>query len=116
VRPVEHFYRVRFLDENALRRWADSVMEFALSPQGMAAEASDPRAVVFVPLMPKRNGTVFAYVSEGARGLAAQLASGVELDETPVPLRELPVGLHLLYGTGVDAAAYERRTRLSAHS
>lgn len=106
---IDRYHRVRFEDDRALRDWAATVMRLAVRPLGLRSAGAGDRAVVFVPLMPSPGASAFGYVSDDARVLADQFASGVQLDGTVVQLGELPEGLTLLYGDGDDADAYEHR-------
>ncbi len=113
VRPVERLYRVTFPDPDELRAWRIRVLEYAATVGGLENSGPESRLVVFVPLLPRGHASVHAYVSEGARGLVHNFSRGARLD-TAVPLRELPDGLTLIYGEGVDASAYEHRLRSEA--
>jgi hypothetical protein len=113
VTPIERLYRVTFPNPDELRAWRVRVLEYAATVGGLPASGSESRLVVFVPLLPRGHASVHAYVSEGARGLVHNFARGARVD-TAVPLRELPDGLTLIYGEGVDASAYETRLRPEA--
>jgi hypothetical protein len=109
ARPVDRFYRVTFADEKVFRTWSERALEFTATLQEFSADLIDPRPVAFVQLTPRPGSPPVAYVSEGARGLASVLIGMAHLTATPVSLWELPDGLTMLFGHGVDADAYERR-------
>jgi len=109
VKPVDRYYRVRFPDADALRVWRGRLLEYAATVGGLAAGALDSRPVVFVPLMPEGHTSVYAYVSEAGRALVREFSRAAVIEAAPVALRELPDGLTLLYGDGVDADAYAAR-------
>jgi hypothetical protein len=106
---VDRFYRVRFADDHAFRAWSERVRDFVTALQNIAPDLMEPRVVVFVPLMPTLGAPVSAYVSEGARGFSSILFGSAHVEWSPVPMAELPDGLSLLFGEGVDADAYARR-------
>jgi hypothetical protein len=108
-RPVDRFYRVTFADERGFRLWTERVVEFTSALRDIIPAVLDMRPVIFVPLRPAPGGPLFAYVSAGARGLAAHISGGTRIDLTPIPVAELPPGLTMLFGEGIDAAEYERR-------
>ena len=108
-RPVEHFYRVAFADERGFRLWTERVVEFTAALRDIIPAVLEMRPVIFVPLRPAPGEPLFAYVSAGARGLAAHISGGTKVDPTPVAVADLPRGLTMLFGEGADAAAYERR-------
>ena len=110
VKPVEHLYRVTFPNPDELRAWRVRVLEYAATVDALPGGAPEPRLVVFVPLLPRGRESVHAYVSDGARGLVRDFSREAQIDAA-IPLRELPDGLTLIYGEGVDASAYEHRPR-----
>ncbi|MFN2564472.1 MAG: hypothetical protein ABR499_05605 [Gemmatimonadaceae bacterium] len=109
VRPVDRFYRVTFADERGFRLWTERVVEFTSILREIFPALDDMRPVVFVPLRPSRATPLQAYVSAGARGLAAHISGGATVDPAPIAASELPRGLTMLFGEGVDAAEYENR-------
>jgi hypothetical protein len=109
TRPVDRFYRVTFGDERAFRLWAERVVEFAAALQDVVPDLREIRPVIFVQLRPSRDAPPYAYVSAGARGLATHISGGTKVDASPVSMSELPNGLTMLYGEGVDADAYQHR-------
>jgi hypothetical protein len=111
VKPVDRYYRVKFPDPDALRAWRGRVLEYAATADGLAGGTPESRPVLFVPLLPEGRRSVYAYVSEAARPLVRELAEAAQIEAAPVTLRELPDGLTLLYGDGVDAEAYTNRRR-----
>jgi hypothetical protein len=110
TKPVERLYRVTFPSPDELRAWRVRVLEYAATAGGPAGGAPESRLVVFVPLLPRGHKSVHAYVSDGARGLVRDLSREADIGKA-VSLRELPDGLTLIYGEGVDASAYEHRLR-----
>ncbi len=84
-------------------------MEFTSALREIIPAVMDMRPVIFVPLRPASGEPIFAYVSVGARGLAAHISGGAWVDPTPLSADDLPRGLTVLFGEGVDAAEYERR-------
>jgi hypothetical protein len=107
---MDCFYRVTFVDERGFRMWAERVVEFTSILQDIVPDLQDIRPVVFTQLRPAPGSTPEAYVSPGARGLAANIAGGAaKVDPTPIKASELPRGLTMLFGEGVDADEYERR-------
>jgi hypothetical protein len=109
VRAVDRFYRVTFVSEHGFRLWTERVVEFTSVLRDVLPQLLDMRPVIFVPLRPAAGGPLHAYVSVGARGLAAHIAGGARVDPAPISHAELPPGLTMLFGDGVDAAEYERR-------
>lgn len=112
-RPVGPFYRVRFGSRKRLRDWVTRVRVFSQTLHGLEEAEVEPRPVVFAPLIPKDDGDACAYVSDGARWLVISLGIVAELDGATLRTRDLPDGLSLVYGDGVDAEAYERRRAVS---
>jgi hypothetical protein len=110
-RPVDRFYRVTFADERGFRLWTERVVEFTAALRDLIPAVLDVRPVIFVPLRPAPGEPLLAYVSAGARGLAAHISGGATVDAAPVSVDDLPGGLTMLFGEGVDAAEYERRQR-----
>src|SRR5918997_7197649 len=108
-RPVDRFYRVTFADERGFRLWAERVVEFTAALQDLVLDRFDLRPVIFVQLRVAPGVPPVAYVSAGARGLATHISGGVTVGSTPVTASELPDGLTMLFGDGVDADAYDRR-------
>ena len=108
-RPVDRFYRVTFVDERGFRLWTERVVELTSALRDMIPAMLDMRPVIFVPLRPAPGEALFAYVSAGARGLAAHISGGTKVDPAPVSVDNMPRGLTMLFGEGVDAAEYERR-------
>ncbi len=108
-RPVDRFYRVTFADERGFRLWTERVVEFTSALREIIPAVLEMRPVIFVPLRPAPGEPLLAYVSAGARGLAAHISGGAKVDPTPVSAAELPRGLTMLFGEGVDAVGYERR-------
>ena len=108
-RAVDRFYRVTFADERGFRLWTERVVEFTSALRDLVPALLDMRPVIFVPLRPAPDEPLVAYVSAGARGLAAHISGGAKVDPTPLSVGDLPGGLTLLFGEGVDAAEYERR-------
>jgi hypothetical protein len=109
ARPVDRFYRVTFADERGFRLWTERVVEFTAALRDIVPELVEMRPVIFVPLRPTPGAPLRAYVSAGARGLAAHISSGTTVDPAPIRAAELPAGLTMLFGEGVDAAEYERQ-------
>lgn len=109
IAPVDQFFRVTFADERGYRLWTERVVEFTAILQDVFPTLQDLRPVVFVQLRPSREGPLHAYVSAGARGLAAHISGGAKVDPTPITAAELPPGLTMLFGEGADAAEYESR-------
>jgi hypothetical protein len=108
---VDRFYLVTFYDERGFRRWSERVVEFTALLQDIMPDLSDARPVVFAQLNPLLDSSPRAYVSAGARGLAANIAGGAKVDPIPLSAAELPPGLTMLFGEAVDAAEYEERQR-----
>ena len=108
MKPVERLYRVRFPDPDELRDWRVRVLEYAATVGGLAAMTPESRLVVFVPLLARGNRSLHAYVSDAARALVHNFSRLARIEEA-LPLLELPEGLTLIYGEGVDASAYEHR-------
>jgi len=100
---------VSFADERGFRLWTERVVEFTAALRDILPDLREMRPVIFVPLRPTASAPLFAYVSVGARGLAAHISGGARVDPTPVSLSELPPGLTLLFGEGADADDYEHR-------
>jgi hypothetical protein len=109
ARPVDRFYRVTFADERGFRMWAERVVEFTAALQDLVLERFERRPVIFVQLRVAQGMQPVAYVSAGARGLAAHISGGATVAPQPVMASELPDGLTMLFGDGADADAYERR-------
>lgn len=109
ARAVDRFYRVTFGDERGFRLWTERVVEFTAILQDVFPAIQDMRPVIFVQLRPSDSAPLQAYVSAGARGLAAHISGGAKVDPTPVTMSELPPGLTMLFGEGVDADEYEHR-------
>ena len=116
VQPVNHYYRVTFGDESGFRRWVERVMQFTSGLEETLSDSSDTRPVIFIQLQPTPGASPRAYVSAGARGLAANIADDVRLDPAPIPASALPGGLAMLFGDWVDAAAYERHAGGDHHA
>lgn len=114
LRPVDRFYRVTFADERGFRLWAERVVEFTAALQDLVPDRFERRPVIFVQLRVAPGSRPVAYVSAGARGLSAHISGGVIVDPTPVAASELPGGLTMLFGDGVDADAYERHRNRDA--
>ena len=110
MKPVERYYRIKFPQPDDLRAWRVRLLDYAGRVGGLVAGTAESRPVVFVPLLPKGSNSVHAYVSEGGRALAHEFSRVAEVEGT-VHLRELPDGLTLIFGDGVDASAYEQRLR-----
>ena len=108
-RSVDRFYRVTFADERGFRLWTERVVEFTSALRDMIPAVLEMRPVIFVPLRPAPGEPLYAYVSAGARGLAAHISGGTKVDPTPMSVDDLPRGLTMLFGEGIDAAEYERR-------
>ena len=104
---VDRYYRVTFDDERGFRVWTERVVEFTAALRDVLPELGEKRPVIFVPLRPDPDVPLSAYVSAGARGLAARIAGGARVDSAAVTLAQLPRGLTMLYGEGIDAAEYE---------
>src|SRR5918997_3645700 len=83
-RPVDRFYRVTFTDERGFRLWTERVVEFTSALREIIPAALEMRPVIFVPLRPASGEPLFAYVSAGARGLAAHISGGANVDAAPV--------------------------------
>jgi len=105
---VDRFYRVTFADERGFRLWTERVVEFTAALRDIVPELVDLRPVICLPLRPVPGAPLHAYVSAGARGLAAHISGGATVDPAAVRAAELPAGLTMLFGEGVDAADYER--------
>jgi hypothetical protein len=105
---VDLYYRITFADERGFRVWTERVVEFTSLLRDIVPGKLEMRPVIFVPLRPTAQGPLYAYVSAGARGLAARIAGKVWVDSTPIAAAELPRGLTMLYGEGVDAAEYAK--------
>ena len=108
-RAVGQFYRVTFADERSFRVWTERVVEFTAALRDIIPDLLEMRPVIFVPLQPAQGAPIHAYVSMGARGLAAHISGGSKVDPTPVSAAELPRGLTMLVGEGVDAGEYEKK-------
>lgn len=109
ARPGACFYRVTFTDERSFRLWTERVVEFTATLRDILPDLHEIRPVIFVPLHPATGAALHAYVSAGARGLAAHMSGGARVDLTPLTLSELPAGLTMLFGEGADADEYENR-------
>lgn len=107
---VDAFYRVAFRDDSSFRQWTERVTEFAAIARHILADRSEMRPVVFVPQGPARGTPLRAYVSPGARGMAMRISDGVLIDRTLVTAADLPEGLTMILGDGVDEAEYAKRT------
>jgi len=107
-RPVDSFYRVTFADERGFRLWTERVMQFTSALRDVIPAVLDTRPVIFMPLRPAPGEPLVAYVSAGARAIAAHIYGGTNVDATPVSVDDLPQGLTMLFGEGVDAAEYQR--------
>jgi hypothetical protein len=107
-RAMDRFYHVTFADERGFRLWTERVVEFTSALREIIPAVVEMRPVIFVPLRPAPGEPLFAYVSTGARGLAAHISGGTKLDPAPVSIGELPHGLTMLFGDGVDAAEYAK--------
>lgn len=105
---VTRFYRVTFADERGFRMWVERVVEFAGIVRDLIGEHVDLRPVIFVPLRVTPGAPLHAYVSAGARALAARISGGATVEPQPIGGQQLPRGLTMLFGDGVDAAEYER--------
>jgi hypothetical protein len=114
VQAVDRFYRVSFYDERGFRRWSERVVEFTTLLHDIVPDFADARPVVFAQLSPLLHSSPRAYVSAGARGLAANIAGGAKVDSTPLTAAALPPGLTMLFGDAIDAAEYEERYRRGA--
>lgn len=97
-----------FADERGFRLWTERVVEFTAALRDIVPDLLDMRPVIFVPLRPTPGVPLHAYVSTGARGLAAHISGGAKVDPTPLPMSELPPGLTMLFGEGADADEYEK--------
>lgn len=106
---VDRYYRVAFTDERSFRIWMERIVEFAALVRDIIIDRGELRPVIFVPLRPAEGEPPFAYVSAGARGLAARISGGATVERTPVGAADLPHGLTMLFGDGVDAADYQER-------
>ena len=106
---VDRFYRVTFTDERAFRQWTERVLEFAALVRDIIVDRTEFRPVIFVPLRPAPETPLHAYVSAGARGLAARISGGAAVERTAITAAELPRGLTMLFGEAIDAAEYEKR-------
>jgi hypothetical protein len=105
---VDRFYRVAFTDERSFRQWTERVVEFSALVRDIVVDHGELRPVIFVPLRPPEGAPLHAYVSTGARGLAARISVGATVDRTPISGADLPPGLTLLFGDVVDAVEYEK--------
>jgi hypothetical protein len=106
---VDRYYRVTFTDERSFRIWTERVVEFTSLVRDIIVDRTELRPVIFIPLRPVGGEPLFAYVSAGARGLATRISAGATVDPKPVNAADLPRGLTMLFGEGVDAADYEER-------
>ena len=111
VEAVDRFYLVTFYDERGFRRWSERMAEFTALLHDILPCLADARPVVFAQLSPLLHTSPRAYVSVGARGLAANIAGGAKVDRTPLSAASLPPGLTMLFGDAIDAAEYEERHR-----
>jgi hypothetical protein len=109
VSALDRFYRVTFADERGFRLWTERVVEFTSAVRDIIPAVLEMRPVIFAPLRPAPSGPIFAYVSAGARGLAAHISGGTWVDPTPVSVDALPRGLMMLFGEQIDADDYENR-------
>jgi hypothetical protein len=110
MQPVDPFYGVHLANAHVLREWSLRVLEVAASKDDVPMWAV-PRVVVLIPLQAPPHGPIYAYVSEGARGLASGLTTHVMLDRDKIPMRDLPDGLGVLLGDAGDTRAYEQRRK-----
>jgi hypothetical protein len=107
---VTRFYRITFNDERSFRLWTERVVEFSAVVRDLVADRRlELRPVIFLPLRPTPGEVLQAYVSPGARTLTTHLSGAAKVDAEPISAEELPRGLTMLFGDGVDAAAYEKR-------
>ena len=105
---VDRFYRVTFADERGFRRWTERVVELSAVIRDIVVQHLELRPVIFVPLRPADGAALHAYVSIGARTLLAHASGWAEISPLPVSAADLPRGLTMLFGDGIDAAEYER--------
>jgi hypothetical protein len=109
TRAVSRFYRVKFVDERRFRLWTERVVEFTSALRELLPDRLDMRPVIFVPVQPAPGAPIYAYVSAGVRGLAADISDGATVEPAPVNIAELPNGLTILFGEAIDAVAYAKR-------
>jgi hypothetical protein len=107
--PADVFYRLRFVDRNALRDWSLQVLDTIASREDAGARTGAAHPVIFVPAVTPQRGAVYAFVSATALWLPYDETPGVHVEKARVALRELPDGLAVLVGHEEDARAYERR-------
>jgi hypothetical protein len=109
IRAVDRFHRVKFANQHDFQLWTDRVLEFTTALRELLPDRPGMRPVIFVPVHYKSGEPIFAYVSPGVRALAADIADGAVVDQTPISAAELPAGLKMLFGEGVDAGEYVKR-------
>ena len=106
---VDRFYQLTFADESDFRKWTERIVEFTAALRDILPERPELRPVIFVPLRPEHGAPIHCYLSVGARGLGVHLSGGAKVGTTLISLADLPRGLTMLYGDGVDADAYAKR-------
>jgi hypothetical protein len=106
---VDRFYQLTFSHESDFRKWTERIVEFTAALRDIIPDRPELRPVIFVPLRPASGAPIHAYVSVGARGLGVHLSGGAKVDTTLISLADLPQGLTMLYGEGIDADEYAKR-------
>ena len=109
IQPVERFHRVKFMTQRDFQMWCDRVLEFTTALRELLPDRPGLRPVIFVPVHYAPGEPIVAYVSPGIRALAADIADGAIVDQSTISSAELPRGLRMLFGEGVDAGEYVKR-------
>jgi hypothetical protein len=97
------------MTQRDFQMWRDRVMEFTTALRELLPDRPGLRPVIFVPVHYAPGEPIFAYVSPGIRALAADIADGATVDQTTIGVGDLPAGLKMLFGEGVDAGEYVKR-------
>lgn len=109
IQAVERFHRVQFTNQRDFQVWCDRVMEFTTALRELLPARPGVRPVIFVPVHYATGQPIIAYVSPGIRALAADIADGATVDQVAIGVGDLPSGLKMLFGEGVDAGEYVKR-------
>jgi hypothetical protein len=109
IQAVERFHRVQFTNQRDFHAWCDHVMEFTTALRKLLPDRPGLRPVIFVPVHYASGQPIFAYVSPGIRALAADIAEGATVDQVAIGAGDLPAGLKMLFGEGVDSGEYVKR-------
>jgi hypothetical protein len=109
IQAVERFHRVQFRTQRDFQLWCDRVMEFTSALRELLPDRPGLRPVIFVPVHYASGQPIYAYVSPGIRALAADIADGATVDQAAISAADLPAGLKMLFGEGVDAGEYVKR-------